>query len=81
LLEVQNVSKRFGGVRALDGIDFTVGRGEVVTRSKLVAMDGTATRLYRRLHACDLDAVPREWDTREELIGGVLHVALSDLFV
>ena len=30
LLEVQNVSKRFGGVRALDGIDFTVGRGEVV---------------------------------------------------
>jgi branched-chain amino acid transport system ATP-binding protein len=30
VLEVQNVSKRFGGVRALDGIDFTVGRGEVV---------------------------------------------------
>ena len=30
LLEVENVSKRFGGVRALDGIDFTVGRGEVV---------------------------------------------------
>jgi branched-chain amino acid transport system ATP-binding protein len=30
LLEVDNVSKRFGGVRALDGIDFTVGRGEVV---------------------------------------------------
>jgi branched-chain amino acid transport system ATP-binding protein len=30
LLEVENVSKRFGGVRALDGIDFTVGRGETV---------------------------------------------------
>ena len=30
LLEVDNVSKRFGGVRALDGIDFCVGRGEVV---------------------------------------------------
>jgi branched-chain amino acid transport system ATP-binding protein len=30
LLEVENVSKRFGGVRALDGIDFTVGRGEIV---------------------------------------------------
>jgi branched-chain amino acid transport system ATP-binding protein len=30
LLEVDGVSKRFGGVRALDGIDFTVGQGEVV---------------------------------------------------
>jgi branched-chain amino acid transport system ATP-binding protein len=30
LLEVDHVSKRFGGVRALDGIDFVVGRGEVV---------------------------------------------------
>jgi branched-chain amino acid transport system ATP-binding protein len=30
MLEVENVSKRFGGVRALDGIDFTVGQGEVV---------------------------------------------------
>ena len=30
LLEMENVSKRFGGVRALDGIDFTVGRGELV---------------------------------------------------
>ena len=30
LLEVENVSKRFGGVRALDGIDFTVGRGETL---------------------------------------------------
>jgi branched-chain amino acid transport system ATP-binding protein len=30
LLRVDHVSKRFGGVRALDGVDFTVGRGEVV---------------------------------------------------
>jgi branched-chain amino acid transport system ATP-binding protein len=30
LLEVEDVSKRFGGVRALDGVGFTVNRGEVV---------------------------------------------------
>src|SRR5713226_1429319 len=30
LLEAQGVSKRFGGVRAIDGIDVSIERGEVV---------------------------------------------------
>jgi branched-chain amino acid transport system ATP-binding protein len=30
LLEVQDVSKRFGGLRALAGVSFTVGEGEIV---------------------------------------------------
>jgi hypothetical protein len=50
-------------------------------------MDGTATRLGGRLRACDLNALPNEWDPRYELIGGVLHVSRwlsfehQDLFV
>ena len=30
LLEARGISKRFGGVRAIDGIDFSIARGEVV---------------------------------------------------
>src|SRR2546426_4290352 len=33
------------------------------------------TPLDRRLHACDLDALPHEWDTRYELVGGVLFMS------
>lgn len=36
-------------------------------------MDAAVTRLDRRLRACDLDDLPHEWDTRYELIAGVLH--------
>jgi Uma2 family endonuclease len=38
-------------------------------------MQSAATRLSRRLRAADLDALPHEWDTRYELIGGVLHMS------
>jgi Uma2 family endonuclease len=43
-------------------------------------MDATATRLDRRLRARDLDALPHEWDTRYELIGGVLHMSRRPSF-
>src|SRR5687767_5509797 len=33
------------------------------------------TRLDRHLTAADLDGLPHEWDTRYELIGGVLHMS------
>jgi Uma2 family endonuclease len=46
-----------------------------MTRDRLDAMDATATRLDRRLRARDLDDLPHEWDTRYELIGGVLHMS------
>jgi Uma2 family endonuclease len=31
--------------------------------------------LDRRLRACDLDSLPHEWDTRYELVGGVLSMS------
>lgn len=34
-----------------------------------------ATVLDRRLRACDLDDLPHEWDTRYELVGGVLFMS------
>jgi len=34
-----------------------------------------ATVLDRRLRACDLDDLPHEWDTRYELVGGVLFIS------
>ena len=43
-------------------------------------MDATATRLDRRLRARDLDDLPHEWDTRYELIGGVLHMSRRPSF-
>ena len=43
-------------------------------------MDATATRLDRRLRARDLDDLPHEWDTRYELIGGVLHMSKRPSF-
>jgi Uma2 family endonuclease len=43
-------------------------------------MDSTATRLDRRLRASDLDDLPHEWDTRYELIGGVLHMSRRPSF-
>src|SRR3989442_9700779 len=43
-------------------------------------MDVTATRLDRRLRARDLDDLPHEWDTRYELIGGVLHMSRRPSF-
>ena len=43
-------------------------------------MDGVVTRLDRRLRARDLDALPHEWDTRYELIGGVLHMSRRPSF-
>jgi Uma2 family endonuclease len=51
-----------------------------VTRGKLDDMDATATRLDRRLRARDLDDLPHEWDTRYELIGGVLHMSKCPSF-
>jgi len=36
-------------------------------------MSSAATRLDRHVAARDLDELPHEWDTRYELIGGVLH--------
>ncbi len=30
LLEVRQITKRFAGVRALDGVSLTLGRGEVL---------------------------------------------------
>jgi Uma2 family endonuclease len=34
-----------------------------------------ATVLDRQLRACDLDDLPHEWDTRYELVGGVLFIS------
>ena len=34
-----------------------------------------ATVLDRRLRACDLDDLPHEWDSRYELVGGVLFMS------
>lgn len=34
-----------------------------------------ATRLDRRVRARDLDGLPHDWDTRYELIAGVLHMS------
>ena len=39
------------------------------------AMATEATRLDRRLRARDLDTLPHEWDTRYELVGGVLFMS------
>jgi len=38
-------------------------------------MPHRATVLDRRLRACDLDDLPHEWDTRYELVGGVLFMS------
>ncbi|MBI2893120.1 MAG: Uma2 family endonuclease [Deltaproteobacteria bacterium] len=38
-------------------------------------MRSTATRLDRSLVAKDLDALPHEWDTRYELVGGILYMS------
>jgi Uma2 family endonuclease len=38
-------------------------------------MPQRATVLDRRLRACDLDDLPHEWDTRYELVGGVLFMS------
>src|SRR5262249_8519504 len=38
-------------------------------------MPHRATVLDRRLRACDLDDLPHEWDTRYELVGGVLFIS------
>lgn len=38
-------------------------------------MSSAATRLDRHVAARDLDELPHEWDTRYELIGGVLHMS------
>ena len=44
-LEVNNVSKSFGKVKALDGVSFSVGRGEVFG---LIGPDGAGkTTLFR----------------------------------
>lgn len=43
-------------------------------------MDAAVTRLDRRLRACDLDDLPHEWDTRYELIAGVLHTSRRPSF-
>jgi Uma2 family endonuclease len=43
-------------------------------------MDTAVTRLDRRLRACDLDDLPHEWDTRYELIAGVLHMSRRPSF-
>lgn len=40
----------------------------------------TTTRLDRRLRARDLDDLPHEWDTRYELIAGVLHMSTRPSF-
>jgi len=43
-------------------------------------MDAAVTRLDRRLRARDLDHLPHEWDTRYELIAGVLHMSRRPSF-
>ena len=50
------------------------------SRVRLKVMDSTVTRLDRRLRARDLDSLPHEWDTRYELIAGVLHMSRRPSF-
>jgi len=61
LLEVENVTKRFGGIVALDGISFTAERGEIVG---LIGPNGagktTAFNIITRLYT------PDEGDVRFE---------------
>ena len=46
-IEVNNVSKSYGAVKALDDVSFTVGKGEVFG---LIGPDGTGkTSMYRIL--------------------------------
>ena len=54
LLEVENVTKRFGGIVALDGVSFTAGAGEIVG---LIGPNGagktTAFNVITRLYTPD----------------------------
>src|SRR5262245_39551075 len=54
-----------GGVRRLRAPSGGICRG----------MAQRATVLDRRLRACDLDDLPHEWDTRYELVAGVLFIS------
>ena len=54
-LRLQNVSKRFGGVKALDAVSFEVAPGEVhcLARRKRLRKKHYDQNCHRRLHARD----------------------------
>ena len=76
-IEVRNISKSFGKVKALDGVSFSVGRGEIFG---LIGPDGAGkTSMYRILstlllpdggyaEVCGLDIV-KDYSSIRKLIG------------
>ena len=45
LLEIDNLTKHFGGLAAVDGLSFGVGQGEIVG---LIGLPGMIKRLFAR---------------------------------
>jgi ABC-2 type transport system ATP-binding protein len=76
LLKIEGLAKRFGGITAVDGIDFTVGRGEVLgflgpngagksTTMRMVA--GYLTPSAGRVEVCGFDVATRPIEVRRRL--------------
>jgi ABC-2 type transport system ATP-binding protein len=76
LLEIRGLSKRFGTIKAVDGVDFSVGRGEVLgflgpngagksTTMRMVA--GYLTPTEGRVEVCGFDVANSPIEVRKRL--------------
>jgi ABC-2 type transport system ATP-binding protein len=66
MIEVNNLTKRFGRVTAIDGVSFNVGKGEIVG---LLGPNGAGKTTTLRIMACYLPAT-----------GGEVHIGGADVF-